>query len=305
MIATRIPLPAPHFESFTYPRYRHLLRGEPSPNDRICLAGSVLFGVNDGDRPVAAALLGPADDGGASRRLLSVKVLASHRRRGLGRTMVRTLEDWAVGNGVSRLWAVHNDRMKALDAYVGLMAAAGWEGPDLIQQRLAGKVDWTHRVGENWALWWRRQDRQGFAMGRYDRRSHGDDETIRTLEAAGLVEADLRLGPHAPFGDPECSFLIYRDGVVVGWIVGEPSRDVAGIHYTVGYVVPALRATGWLIRGLWEACRRQEERLGSDSVAVFETSGRNSEMQRLMRDRLGPYAPLWIDRLYSMRWGRV
>jgi len=301
MTVTLVSLPAPEFETFTYPRYRHLLRGEPSPNDRIRVAGSVLFGAREEGRPVAAALLGPLNEQGTARRLLSVKVSPDHRRRGLATAVVRALEEWAgKQERLNRLWASHNDRMKGLDAYLGMMKAAGWAGPDLIQQRLAGEVDWTHRMDENWAPLRRRQDRQGFAMRRYDQRQIGDDERIQDLEAAGMVEPELRLAPFASFGLAELTFLIYRRGEVVGWIVGERSRDVTGIHYTVGYVVPELRGAAWLIRGLWQACRRQEAVFGPKSVAVFETSGRNGEMQRLMVERLGPLAPLWIDRLYSL-----
>jgi len=298
-----LQVPAPAFATFTYPRYRHFVRGEPGANDRIELTGSLLFAARHQGRPVGAALLGPPTASGSGRRLLSIMVAASARRQGVATSLLREVAAWArLQPGLQQIHATHSDRTRCLEAYLGLMVAAGWQGPHLLQQRLAGRVDWTHRVAQAWAGWHRRLDRQGFAMTRLGERTPADDANIAALEQAGRVEADLRLGPCIASADPDFSFLVRRRGEVAGWIVGERSRDVDGIHYTLGYVIPELRPTGWLIRGLWDACRYQEAALGPDSVAVYETSATNGPMQRMMLERLEPLGPLWVDRRYSLHW---
>lgn len=296
-------LPAPTFEHFTYPRYRPALRGDANnPRQNLARHG-VVAGLRLDGRPVAAALVGSPSPDGQSRTLLSVTVALAHRRQGLGRELVQAVMGWARQQpGLCSLRARHSDRMKNPGAYLGLMRSCGWSEPSLVEQRLSGRVDWTHQVEAAWAPWLQRIDRQGYQATLYADRSAQDEACIADLQASGLVEGNLLLTPPRLRAEPALTLLLRRKMEVVGWIVGERALDFEGIHYTVGYVLPELRRTAWLLRGLYDACRRQEMLAGPASVALFETPSDNEGMQRLMEHRLGPLQPLWTDRRYEMEW---
>lgn len=297
------PLPAPAFEQFTYPRYRPALRGDANNPLHNLARHGVVAGLALEGRPVAAALVGSPSPDGQSRTLLSVTVALAHRRQGMGRELVQAVMGWARQQpGLCCLRARHSDRMKNPGAYLGLMRSCGWSEPSLVEQRLSGRVDWTHQVEATWAPWLQRIDRQGYQATLYAERSVQDDLRIASLEASAQVEDNLLITPPRLRAEPALTLLLRRKTEVVGWIVGERALDFEGIHYTVGYVLPELRRTAWLLRGLYDACRRQEVLAGPTSVALFETPSDNQGMQRLMEHRLGPLQPLWTDRRYEMQW---
>lgn len=296
-------LPAAEFAPFTYPRYRPALRGDTDNPFLHVARHGVVAGLRLDGRPVAAALVGSPSHDGQNRMLLSVAVALAHRRQGLGRTVVLAAMDWARQQpGLTELQTRYSDRMKNPHAFVGLMRSCGWSEPSLVEQRLSGRVDWTHQVEAAWGPWLQRIDRQGYRATLYAERDNHDDARIAALQDSGQVESNLWLTPARPLAEPALTLLLRRRTEVVGWIVGERSPDFQGIHYTVGYVVPALRRSAWLLRGLYDACQRQEEIVGPASVAVFETPADNEGMQRVMEQRLGPLQPLWMDRRYELQW---
>ena len=116
-----------------------------------------------------------------------------------------------------------------------------------MEQRLSGRVDWTHQVEAAWAPWLQRIDRQGYQATLYADRSAQDEARIADLQASGLVESNLWLTPARLRAEPALTLLLRRKTEVVGWIVGVRALDFEGIHYTVGYVLPELRRTAAIL----------------------------------------------------------
>lgn len=289
-----LPLPAPGFARFTYPRFRPLLEGTPKEEERITALAALADGV-----PAGLALvrhdersLGETD---AHARLLSIMVAAGARRRGIGSALLREAALAARRDGTSRLVAYHSNRMRDQEGYEAFLAANAWPAPVLAEFRLAGEADWFLRAPVGWDRILARLARLGYAAEPWDRVSAVD---LARMDALG-APARFNHRIFAPHSDLAISLVLRRHGAPVGWIFGETRPGEGVHHYTNGWVIPELQSLGWVIAGLIDVCRHQAEVYGPKSVAVYETLGRNDRMIGFMRRRLAPLSPLWMDERYA------
>ncbi|SNR91574.1 MULTISPECIES: GNAT family N-acetyltransferase [unclassified Azospirillum] len=280
------------FAALTYPRYRPVLLENPigpQPAGTPIAGNCFAVTAHAGDMPAGLALVEGMWEGEA--RLLSIMVAPSLRRRGIALALLAAVEGMAMDAGFTRLCCFHNNRMRDVRAFEGLLQRAGWSAPVLAEIRLTGPAGFTDAVRPHWQNLFDRQDRDGYSHSLWADRSQADRDELAALHEGGQVEERLSLQDwmlsHA---DPHVSLLLRRHGRVVGWIIGERNRQWDCIHYTSGFTIGPLRRCGWMIRGLYEATALQARHYGPDHPARFETFNGNDGMMRLMAERLAPYA---------------
>lgn len=292
-----LSLPAPGFETFTFPRYRSMVLGEDSRGD----SGQLAVGASLDGRPVGLALLSrPFGEG--ERRLLSIMVSHSARRVGIGFRLLAHAENLARQHGTLKLSAEHSTRLASRVAYEALMRKASWSAPTDREYRLAGKALWAKEAARDWASFLARLRARGFEAVPWTALTPADREDIAGLVAHELPEADRIFNPLPRESRldalPELSLLLRREGRVAGWLLGSRGALPGIVHYGHGYVLPDLQKRGWLIAGVQEVCARQVELFGPDTVAIFETSPRNDGMRRFMERQLDRYKERyqgWMD----------
>jgi len=292
-------LPAPEFERFTFPRYRALLAGTEAPettHERIAV------GARIGDTPVGLAFYSRAFEDGATRRLLSVMVSPLLRKRGYASQMLALGEAHAVARGAQKLTAVHSSQMPAVTAYEALIRRAAWSAPAEFEYRLAGKASWALQAAQDWAPFLARLQSRGYESTPWGEISQADRERLAQMVERELPEADRQFEPFTPEKKvgllPDLSLLLRRRGEIVGWILASQGAVPGSVYYSSGYVLHSVRRAGWLVGGVREVCHRQAERLGGETLSVFETSPQNKEMRRFMERQLKPYS-VWTDIRYT------
>ncbi len=294
-----LELPAPGFERFTFPRYRALLAGTEAPET---MHERIAVGARLGDAPVGLAFYSRAFEDGAKRRLLSVMVSPLLRRHGYASRMLALGEALAVARGAQVLTATHSSQMPAVTAYEALIRSAAWSAPAEFEYRLAGKASWALQAAQDWAPFLARLETRGYGSTPWGEISQGDRERIAQMVESELPEADRQFEPFTPEKKvgllPDLSLLLRRRGEIVGWILASQGAMPGSVYYSSGYVVHSVRRAGWLVGGVREVCQRQAERLGGDTLSVFETSPKNNEMRRFMDRQLKPYS-VWTDIRYT------
>jgi len=241
-----------------------------------------------GGRIRGLALLSDASvsEGRVVRRLLSITVEKAARGVGLGRALLAFAADHARDLGTRAFYAGYSSEMASRPTFEAMLAAAGWGAPEPAEYTIAGQVKWVRLAEEEWRPLLTRARRQGLTMTPWTELTEADHADIRRAildrEARPEWHPDLFLRP----GSEPFSLLLRHHGRVVGWIIGEKVDDTT-VHYRRGCVFPPYRRHGFLIAGLHEACRRQSDLLGPDSVCVnWATAG--SDMARFMESRLMP-----------------
>ncbi len=245
--------------------------------------------ARDGDgQIVGLALLSEplSVEGSVGRRLLSLSVSNAHRRRGLGRSLLTAAAEAAQASGTPALFTTYSHHMASRAHFERTLAAAGWSTPEPMEYTIVGQAKWVRAAEEQWKPLLARAARQGFSMQPWTEITSSDrmeiDATIHQGEAPAEWHPDLFLRE----GGEALSLLLRYHGKIIGWIIGERDGDLC-VHYRRGCLFPAYRKHGFLIVGLFEACRRQAELLGEHSVCVNWASA-GSDMARFMETRLLP-----------------
>jgi len=290
--------------AYTYPRWHFALQPkadanpetEPNKDPLAMTPPFAAVAAWDGDTPVGMALMVYGDDYPESR-LCSISVNKAYRRRGIGRALLAAAETQLKNLGGKKVMSLHTDGMPGRSAYEALVRAGGWEAPELHRLRLSGRADWVVSAEAEWAPVLQRLQAQGWQATPWDEMSAADKIQFDALAAAA---PELMRPTDTPIFAP-VSLVLRRHGEIVGWIQGVEELTANHIHYPVGYVIPALQRSSWLIAGLVAACRRQMETLGGDSICHYETAADNRAMQGFMLKRLkGRPGLLYIDQQFMV-----
>lgn len=263
--------------ALTYPRFRPMMAQTPDKDSLV--QGMVAW--RNGE-PVALALLAATVEPG-TWRLLSIAVARPWRRQGIGQALLQAVESWAAARGGLALVALHNDRMGGLDAWLGLLRRAQWPEPAWTFMRLFGPVTWAQDAAVEWGVLLGRLAASGFEATAWEDRSEADKAAIHILLADAPPGFNPRLAEPVLAGP---SILIREHGQVVGLVLATEGAEPGTVYYPIGFVVPRLQRSGWLMGGLVEACLRQGRIMGNGGISCFQTAADNHAMQSVMRRRL-------------------
>lgn len=262
--------------ALTYPRFRPMITASDASIPVRALAA-----WRNGE-PVGLALLAATVEPG-TWRVLSIAVARPWRRQGIGLALLRAVETWAAGQGHRALVAHHNDRMGGLDAWLGLLRRAQWPEPAWTFMRLFGPVTWAQEAATEWQGLLGRLAASGFEATAWEDRSEADKTAI------DILLADAPPGFNPQWAEPILagpSIVIREHGQVVGLVLATEGAEKGTVYYPIGFVVPRLQRSGWLMGGLVEACLRQARLRGNGGVSCFQTAADNHAMQAVMRRRL-------------------
>ncbi len=254
----------------------------------------VIVGAVEGDTPVGLAVAHQM--GGNSLRLDWIAVEETHRRSGIGRRLLRRCERLGQKRGLGWVHTTYSSRDERT-AFAGLLAAAGWSAPEILEYRNAGYSGDMDRLDPAWHAFVRRAERQGLTVTPLAEIS--DEDRRRALE----IETE-QVGPRAAGYsrylkqmDPAISLAIREHGVFQGWVIGVTRPDAGYHRYISGFVASHLQRSGWLLAALDKVMRLQAEVYGPKSVALQESSAEYPEMMAFMKRRLTPYA-LWTEDVF-------
>ncbi|GAB2180932.1 hypothetical protein DLREEDagrD3_11550 [Denitratisoma sp. agr-D3] len=284
--------------ALTYPRWRKVLMPDANAEDTGLRPPFAAIAAWDSDTPLGLALT-IHDAQWPAARLASVFVVPAHRRRGIGLALLAAVEQYQREQGKGELMALHTDGLPARVAFEALLRAGGWDAPQLYRLRLAGRADWVTTAERDWAPILARLQRQGWSATPW---AAADEADLARVDALAATAPELmRPLPDQPRYEAS-SLLLRRRDEVVGWIQAVEEIQPRHILYPVGYVIPELQRSAWLVAGLVAACRRQMDALGGDSVCHYETAADNKAMQGIMLNRLADRdGLLTIDRQYESR----
>lgn len=285
--------PHPDAAPLTYPRLRPWLDGVADTEAHIRIGAAAY----DGDHVVGLALASIFKN--EEMRLQSIMVPAAHRRRGVGADLIKTVEAEASARDVTALSAYFGNQ-KNRDGFRGLMAHCGWSAPEMLEFRLAGKADWTTRMGPDWARFLDRLKTKGYSTSLWSEITAEDRSDAEELLKEQREDLPIIFAGYEDFADPALSIAIRRHGKLVGFIIGQTLEQNDYHHYTTGYVSRPLQRAGWLLAGLDDVCSRQSVAYGPSSVAVYETPGHNPRMIEFMKRRLGGVT-LWMNERWSVK----
>ncbi len=225
-------------------------------------------------------------DGSVGRRLLSLSVDSAHRRRGVAKSLLANAADAACESGTPTLFTTYSHHMASRAHFERTLAACGWSNPEPSEYTIVGQARWVRAAEREWEPLLARATRQGFSMSAWTDVNDADRAEIDVAIRSGEAPADWHPDLFLKEGSEICSLLLRYRAKIIGWIIGERDGDLC-VHYRRGCLFPSYRKHGFLIVGLYEACRRQADLLGEDSVCVNWASA-GSDMARFMETRLLP-----------------
>lgn len=215
-----------------------------------------------------------------------------------GARLVQEAEALAAHEGTRTLSAIHSSRAPARVAFEALLARCGWSTPREFEARICGRAGWAHRARGPWRPFLARWERGGYGSSTWERMTEEDRREVERLarEQTADHRSPLELAPGVERVD-ELSLLLRQRERIVGWLVGARGAAPDSIHYSHGWVVPALQRLGWLIAGMHDVCERQAARMGERSLTLYETDATNREMRRFVEKHLAPFTE-WVDVRY-------
>jgi GNAT superfamily N-acetyltransferase len=295
--------PGAAFAHLTFPRYRRL---PEKAGDRIVCVGAESDGT-----PVALAIFGRSETEPADASLLSVMVDRRFRRQGLGRELLARGEarTRAGRAGHTRLHTTWSSQLPNRRAFEGLLARSAWGMPEVRELRAAGYACEVAAEMSRLEPAARPFLPPDASIDVWSTVTESEREQLPALVAEISFSQSMSPELWEKVSRPELSLVLRYRGNLAGWVFGQHQGQQQGQHqaadhynYSCGYVVPGLRRRGALIALIREACRRQAEMFGTQSVAQLSTHQAVPGMPRFMRERLPPCS-LWQDELRVARKG--
>lgn len=250
------PDEAADFAPFTFPAYRHLLNGIPSPillRERSEAVQPLTVAALADGRPVGLALVGVPLEANREPGLLSLLVAATDRRRGIGAHLLTLAEESVAALGHDRLRVVYTTGSPGVEALERLLARGGWEPPQL---RMASvRLSWESFRHAPW-------------LGRYG--SVAGCQSVLWSEVPAELKEEARhrhhaqpwIHPQLPFWlhdaagfEPATSLGILYHGRLVGWVINH-RHDQVTLRFTCGFIRDDLARLGLLLPSASESFHR-------------------------------------------------
>lgn len=288
VIVRRLDRPAPELAGMTFPAYRHLLALERTPrhpeqgDDR--LVDPVAVAAWSGGRPLGLALGELPVERDRPAELLSILVVAEHRRQGIAGALLEGLEEAAAGEGFSELAAVYTAGTPACEAVERLFARHGWSAPEprtlsvqFTPQAFLAAPAFAPRLMAVLS--------RGLEIFPWAEVTAQELEALeRSQEESPWIQPALAPWRFLSAGyDPSSVAARYR-GRIVGWVINHPVSPGV-VRFTCTYMHPGVPRRGRIlplyrasIESLSERCR----------LCTFTTPFSYPTMIRFIRDWLTP-----------------
>lgn len=237
-------------------------------------------------------------DGGQS--LLSLMVERNYRRRGIASALLKRLRDH-LPEDARALDAHYSDKLPAATAFGAVLAADGWNAPQVRRRRICGRVGDTHAIFRNRDSLLRRLSREGFIVQSWEQAGEGALALAAQAIAAGQCPEWADPRPWCDHLHPTASLVLTDPaGTVHGWAVCEWQAPMRRWYFPVGWVSEPQASHGWLLGAYAEGARRLAATHGEDAMAVFESGHGAPAMWRVLERRFSPNV-LWSDLLLEVR----
>ncbi|WP_417822418.1 GNAT family N-acetyltransferase [Terasakiella sp.] len=280
----------PLFCKLTYPRYARWFNGEEKTPDNV-LSSVVLLG----NMPIGLAIIKLKKKGAA--QLLSIMVVATFQRMGIGTLLLQHMEDRARAAKMTQFETHYSDRVDRTPV-VSLLQHCGWSQPEHLEHRISAYCDWPKRMGANWKAMVKRCLRNGFSATPWFDISEKEREKALLMETEQVNPDWPRFALFEPESNPLLSVALRQYGELVGWIHCQSIPQEGYHHYVTGFVTRELQPRGWLLAGMDMIVLKQCEIYGPESLSVYETPASSPGMRAIMEKHFNE-ACLWMDDRYS------
>ncbi|MGD9478627.1 GNAT family N-acetyltransferase [Shinella sp. G-2] len=250
----------------------------------------------DGATPVGLALALYRKDR-RQAELLSLAVDKAFRRRGVGTSILQSVEHHLRTDNISEISARFSDAMPGASAFGALTGGAGWNGPVPERMRIMGPVGNALEVFRDRDKLLTRASRDGLVLASWRDFPHDARGHILQEIAEGRAPGWSSAGLFSDTFDPDFSMVLTKGAnTIVGWVICQFHAKPRRWSFPVGWIDHEYQKRGWLLVAYADGARRLGERFGPDAVAVFESTMGLPLMWRVLEDRFAPHAQV-ADRI--------
>jgi len=273
--------PEPGVMKLTFPALRPLLAKLRSPKDGKPTVFA--FVARKSERAVGMILGTLSHDLDAVAKIQSLYVIPPLRHQGLGNSLWREAESFAVKNGAKSLVVNYIAGKPGIQALEKLIARNGWSQPEL--SMLVVKMHYEPATKAPWFRKWKLPETDSIA--------DWDD-----LSAEQLNELDSQRGPDSWIAEdldprlflkdhhPGTSLALLREEKIRGWIINHQLEDK--LRFSCSFVHPDLQRKGRVFALYSEAVRRCPE-FGILS-GIWTIPTKHPAMQNFARRWMLPYS---------------
>lgn len=283
-----VPAVSHRFRKMTFPAYLKLLDLEqvvlhPEAGDKRLVQPVAITAACD-DSPAGLALGGLPVGNGLLPELLSVYVVPSLRRQGIGAGLVAQFERAVHELGFDRLQAVYSTGKIGSQIFEHLIERRGWSPP--VKRMTVVRFTIQEAITTPWFRRYKR--RSGFEFFPWAELSAEEARELRRsqTETAWIAE-DLVPWLHDHYGfEPVSSLGIRLDGKIVGWVINHPV-DANTVRFTCSYIRKDLARRGHILPAYSESISRLRET--SFSRCTLTVPAHHPEMTGFIRRWCEPW----------------
>jgi GNAT superfamily N-acetyltransferase len=265
-----------HYEPLVASSVRHLLP-RVSPHGRTFGVGAALGGVP------AGVAIGVAQQ--TNLEIAWLYVLASKRRRGVGRALLGALEAWASERSLVRASIAYPTTPHVVEPVQSFLWRCGFttDATTIVSAGISAEL-----AASPWHLQLKVPD--SLQIVRWIDLSSSQR---RELSASLTSEPGHLQNALSPFSceeglDADTSLALCRAGDVIGWVMTHPAGPTT-LHYSALAVREKFRGSGYGIALIAHAFRHQVRVQGPACIGAISVSTQNTVIMRLLEGPMKPY----------------
>jgi len=272
----------------TFPAYRHLLDLVPAPrhldNPKMAPIQPLAVGALADGEPVGLALAElPLEESGQAE-LLSLFVSKGWRRRGVGTSLVRAMEEEIAARGQTSVRAVYMTGKASIELVERILSRRGWQPPVTRMVSVRFTVDDIDR----WPYLDRYPVRQGCEVFPWVELTDDERAELERGQAeSGWIARDLQPWDHEERLEPITSVGMRCHGEVVGWVINHPISPTT-LRFTCSYIRKDLGRRGRIVPLYCESFRRLKQTRYTS--CTFTSPLYHPTMAAFAIKRCGPWA---------------